>query len=75
MLLLNNQYLSVIIGHQFKTHSCETIAFQPLGILSILEEQCMFPKADDKSFVTMLYDNHLGKNESFGKPKPNKNAR
>ena len=46
-----------------------------MGILSILQEECMFPKADDKSFITKLYDNHLGKCESFIKPKPNKNAK
>jgi len=48
---------------------------KPMGVLSILEEQCMFPKADDKSFTAMLYDNHLGKNASFGKPKPKKGAK
>jgi len=48
---------------------------KPMGILSILEEQCMFPKADDKSFTGMLYDNHLGKHQSFGKPKPKKGAK
>ena len=46
-----------------------------MGILSILEEECMFPKASDKSFLSKLYDNHLGKNVSFGKPKPQKNVR
>ena len=46
-----------------------------MGVLSILEEQCMFPKADDKSFTAMLYDNHLGKNASFGKPKPKKGSK
>jgi len=48
---------------------------KPMGILSILEEQCMFPKADDKSLTAMLYDNHLGKHASFGKPKPKKGAK
>ena len=46
-----------------------------MGILSILEEECMFPKADDKSFVGKLFDQHLGKSGAFGKPKPNKNAK
>ena len=46
-----------------------------MGILSILEEECMFPKASDKSFMEKLYDNHLGKSQAFGKPKPNKNAK
>lgn len=42
--------------------------FQPMGILSILEEECMFPKADDKSFKDKLYSNHMGKSPNFGKP-------
>ncbi len=46
-----------------------------MGILSILEEQCMFPKADDKSLKGMLYDQHMGKSKNFGKPKPAKNAK
>ena len=45
---------------------------KPLGIFSILEEQCMFPKATDKSFADKLIDQHLGKNKAFEKPKPGK---
>ena len=40
-----------------------------MGILSILEEECMFPKASDETFVAKLYENHLGKSPNFGKPK------
>lgn len=47
-------------------------AFQPLGILSILEEECMFPKATDHSFKTKLYDNHLGKSPNFQRPRLDK---
>ena len=43
-----------------------------MGIFSILEEECMFPKASDTSFKNKLYDQHLGKNEAFEKPKPAK---
>jgi len=43
-----------------------------LGILSILEEECIVPKASDKTFVEKLYNNHLGKHPAFGKPKPAK---
>ena len=43
---------------------------KPLGIMSILEEECMFPKASDKTFKDKLYQQHLGKNEKFGKPNP-----
>jgi myosin heavy subunit len=43
-----------------------------MGILSILEEECMFPKASDVTFKNKLYDNHLGKSKNFAKPKPPK---
>lgn len=43
-----------------------------MGILSILEEQSMFPKATDKTFEEMLKTNHLGKSPNFQKPKPPK---
>ncbi len=41
-----------------------------MGIFSILEEECMFPKATDTSFKNKLYDQHLGKSSAFQKPKP-----
>jgi len=52
----------------------QTIALieKPMGILSILEEECMFPKATDKTFLAKLFENHMGKSPSFGKPKPQK---
>jgi len=37
-----------------------------MGILSILEEECMFPKASDKTFEEKLKTNHLGKTAAFG---------
>ncbi|KAK2489773.1 hypothetical protein MC885_019347 [Smutsia gigantea] len=40
-----------------------------MGIFSILEEECMFPKATDTSFKNKLYDQHLGKSANFQKPK------
>lgn len=43
-----------------------------MGIFSILEEECMFPKATDSSFKNKLYDQNLGKNSNFQKPKPSK---
>ncbi|PKU36938.1 hypothetical protein llap_12757 [Limosa lapponica baueri] len=43
--------------------------FDPMGIFSILEEECMFPKATDASFKNKLYDQHLGKSNNFQKPK------
>ncbi len=43
-----------------------------MGILSILEEESMFPKATDKTFEEKLKTNHLGKSPNFVKPKPAK---
>ncbi|XP_068184845.1 myosin-7-like isoform X2 [Antennarius striatus] len=51
---------------------CINLIERPLGILSILEEECMFPKATDQSFKTKLYDNHLAKSPSFQRPRPDK---
>ena len=55
--------------------ACIDLIEKPMGILSILEEECMFPKATDKTFLTKLYENHLGKTKQFGKPKPSKKAK
>merc|ERR1712130_381799 len=43
---------------------------KPLGIMSILEEECMFPKATDMTFKDKLFQQHLGKNAKIGKPNP-----
>lgn len=43
-----------------------------MGIMSILEEECMFPKATDSSFKAKMYDNHIGKSPNFQKPRPDK---
>ncbi|KAJ4947446.1 hypothetical protein JOQ06_009481 [Pogonophryne albipinna] len=50
--------------------ACIELIEKPMGIFSILEEECMFPKASDSSFKNKLYDQHLGKNKAFEKPKP-----
>ena len=47
-------------------------SLKPMGIFSILEEECMFPKASDVTFKNKLYDQHLGKTKAFEKPKPAK---
>ncbi|KAM8755414.1 myosin-7B-like isoform 2-T4 [Acanthopagrus schlegelii] len=52
--------------------ACIDLIERPMGILSILEEECMFPKATDHSFKTKLYDNHLGKSPNFQRPRPDK---
>ncbi|XP_073682422.1 myosin, heavy chain 7B, cardiac muscle, beta a [Garra rufa] len=52
--------------------ACIDLIEKPLGIMSILEEECMFPKATDNSFKAKLFDNHLGKSANFQKPRPDK---
>uniref|UniRef100_A0A2K5DP70 Myosin heavy chain 3 n=1 Tax=Aotus nancymaae TaxID=37293 RepID=A0A2K5DP70_AOTNA len=49
--------------------ACIELIEKPMGIFSILEEECMFPKATDTSFKNKLYDQHLGKSNNFQKPK------
>uniref|UniRef100_A0A3Q4GXN8 Myosin motor domain-containing protein n=1 Tax=Neolamprologus brichardi TaxID=32507 RepID=A0A3Q4GXN8_NEOBR len=49
--------------------ACIELIEKPMGIFSILEEECMFPKASDASFKNKLYDQHLGKTSAFQKPK------
>uniref|UniRef100_A0A8C1RKE4 Uncharacterized protein n=1 Tax=Cyprinus carpio TaxID=7962 RepID=A0A8C1RKE4_CYPCA len=49
--------------------ACIDLIEKPMGIMSILEEECMFPKASDATFKAKLYDNHLGKSANFQKPR------
>ncbi|XP_064127848.1 myosin-2 isoform X3 [Loxodonta africana] len=49
--------------------ACIELIEKPMGIFSILEEECMFPKATDMSFKNKLYEQHLGKSANFQKPK------
>ncbi|XP_042561500.1 myosin heavy chain, fast skeletal muscle-like [Clupea harengus] len=49
--------------------ACIELIEKPMGIFSILEEECMFPKASDTTFKNKLYDQHLGKSNNFLKPK------
>merc|ERR1712173_169273 len=47
--------------------ACIELIEKPMGILSTLEEECMFPKASDKTFKDKLYGTHMGKTKAFGK--------
>uniref|UniRef100_A0AAR2K491 Myosin heavy chain 7 n=1 Tax=Pygocentrus nattereri TaxID=42514 RepID=A0AAR2K491_PYGNA len=49
--------------------ACIDLIEKPMGIMSILEEECMFPKATDFTFKAKLFDNHLGKSANFQKPR------
>uniref|UniRef100_A0A2M4AEE0 Putative myosin class i heavy chain n=1 Tax=Anopheles triannulatus TaxID=58253 RepID=A0A2M4AEE0_9DIPT len=52
--------------------ACIDLIEKPMGILSILEEESMFPKATDQTFAEKLMTNHLGKSAPFQKPRPPK---
>ncbi|EDW04017.1 GH11564 [Drosophila grimshawi] len=52
--------------------TCIDLIEKPMGILSILEEESMFPKATDQTFSEKLTNTHLGKSAPFQKPKPPK---
>merc|ERR1712121_545271 len=43
-----------------------------MGVLSMLEEECIVPKATDMTYLEKMMNKHLGKHASFGKPKPAK---
>ncbi|XP_005986736.1 myosin-7 [Latimeria chalumnae] len=62
----------VFIDFGLDLQACIDLIEKPMGILSILEEECMFPKASDMTFKAKLYDNHLGKSPNFQKPRPDK---
>uniref|UniRef100_H2YH64 Myosin motor domain-containing protein n=1 Tax=Ciona savignyi TaxID=51511 RepID=H2YH64_CIOSA len=60
----------VFIDFGLDLQACIELIEKPLGIMSILEEECMFPKATDTTFKDKLYSNHLGKSNNFIKPRP-----
>ncbi|UJR08396.1 hypothetical protein I4U23_012667 [Adineta vaga] len=62
----------VFVDFGMDLQACLDLIEKPMGILSILEEECIVPKATDKTFVEKLYGQHLGKHPQFGKPKPGK---
>jgi len=62
----------VFVDFGMDLQACIELFEKPMGILSILEEESMFPKATDKTFTEKLNSNHLGKSSCFIKPKPPK---
>merc|ERR1712223_372784 len=49
---------------------CIDMFEKPMGLLAILEEESLFPKATDQTFAAKLHENLLGKSENFAKPNP-----
>jgi len=62
----------VFVDFGMDLQACIELFEKKLGLLAILEEESMFPKATDKSFEEKLKSNHLGKSTVFIKPKPPK---
>uniref|UniRef100_A0A0G2JY53 Myosin, heavy chain 15 n=2 Tax=Rattus norvegicus TaxID=10116 RepID=A0A0G2JY53_RAT len=62
------------IDYGLDLQACIDLIEKPMGILSILEEECMLPKATDNTFKTKLFAHHFGKSAYFQKPTaPEKN--
>ncbi|KAJ1071243.1 hypothetical protein K5549_021025, partial [Capra hircus] len=59
----------VSIDSGLDLQACVDLVEKPMGIFSILEEECMFHQATDVTFKTKLFDNHFGKSVHFQKPK------
>ncbi|XP_063612890.1 myosin heavy chain, muscle-like [Penaeus indicus] len=62
----------VFVDFGMDLQACIELFEKKLGVLSILEEESMFPKATDKSFEEKLNANCLGKSPCFLKAKPPK---
>lgn len=43
-----------------------------MGIVSMLDEECIVPKATDMTYVDKLNTQHLGKHPNYQRPKPPK---
>jgi myosin heavy chain 6/7 len=52
--------------------ACIELIEKPLGIISMLDEECIVPKATDLTLAQKLVEQHLGKHPNFEKPKPPK---
>ncbi|KJH47330.1 myosin head [Dictyocaulus viviparus] len=52
--------------------ACIELIEKPLGIISMLDEECIVPKATDMTLAQKLVEQHLGKHPNFEKPKPPK---
>uniref|UniRef100_A0A8R1I049 Myosin motor domain-containing protein n=1 Tax=Caenorhabditis japonica TaxID=281687 RepID=A0A8R1I049_CAEJA len=52
--------------------ACIELIEKPLGIVSMLDEECIVPKANDMTYVDKLLTQHCGKHPNFQKAKPPK---
>jgi len=52
--------------------ACIELIEKPMGVISMLDEECIVPKATDQTLAQKLIDAHVGKHPSMEKPKPPK---
>jgi myosin heavy chain 6/7 len=52
--------------------ACIELIEKPMGIIAMLDEECIVPKASDLTLAAKLTEQHLGKHPNFEKPKPPK---
>ncbi|CEF60973.1 Myosin heavy chain [Strongyloides ratti] len=52
--------------------ACIELIEKPMGIIAMLDEECIVPKATDITLAQKLIEQHLGKHPNFEKPKPPK---
>uniref|UniRef100_A0A0K0FNS7 Myosin-2 (inferred by orthology to a C. elegans protein) n=1 Tax=Strongyloides venezuelensis TaxID=75913 RepID=A0A0K0FNS7_STRVS len=52
--------------------ACIELIEKPMGIIAMLDEECIVPKATDVTLAQKLTEQHLGKHPNFEKPKPPK---
>ncbi|KHN75419.1 Myosin-4 [Toxocara canis] len=52
--------------------ACIELIEKPMGIIAMLDEECIVPKATDMTLAQKLNEQHLGKHPNFEKPKPPK---
>uniref|UniRef100_A0A0K0E1R2 Myosin motor domain-containing protein n=1 Tax=Strongyloides stercoralis TaxID=6248 RepID=A0A0K0E1R2_STRER len=50
--------------------NCIDLIEKPLGIISMLDEECIVPKATDMTYAEKLKNQHLGKHSNFQSAKP-----
>ncbi|CAD6189289.1 unnamed protein product [Caenorhabditis auriculariae] len=62
----------VFIDFGLDLQACIELIEKPLGIISMLDEECIVPKATDQTLAQKLIEQHLGKHPNFEKPKPPK---
>eukprot|EP00094_Tigriopus_californicus_P010960 TCALIF_10574-PA protein Name:"Similar to Mhc Myosin heavy chain, muscle (Drosophila melanogaster)" AED:0.06 eAED:0.07 QI:131/0.8/0.63/1/0.8/0.72/11/394/1898 len=60
------EWVSVDFGMDLA--ACIDLFEKPMGLLPILEEETIYPKASDKTFEEKLKANHLGKHNNFQRP-------